>query len=90
MRLSGDEIDKDGTVKNGFDYLLQVWVKGGIVQRCGHRDSYHEASGFCNAGLYHGKRVRDVEGHEIVNAHCEYCGARVYDGAPVCDPSCKN
>jgi len=27
---------KDGEVYNGFDYALQVWVKDGIVQICGH------------------------------------------------------
>jgi len=27
---------KDGEIFNGFDYDLQVWVKNGIVQICGH------------------------------------------------------
>ena len=25
-----------GRVFNGYDYALQVWVKVGIIQRCGH------------------------------------------------------
>ena len=28
-RLSSDELAADGTILNGFDYHLQVWVIGG-------------------------------------------------------------
>jgi len=38
-RLSNDQLDAYGNVFNGFDYDLQVWVKEGIIQRCGHRES---------------------------------------------------
>lgn len=35
MRVSGDQY-KGGQLENGFDYDLQVWVKDGVIQDCGH------------------------------------------------------
>ena len=34
-RVSSDEI-RDGRVFNGFDYSIQMWVKGGIVTTVGN------------------------------------------------------
>lgn len=65
MRESGDEI-KDGVVFNGFDYELQVWVKDGIVQKCGHRFDIDSVMGTCcNAGRYVGQKLADIPGHEV-------------------------
>ena len=51
-RVSSDEIAEDGTILNGFDYALQVWVLNGVCQDVG-------------AGREHaGKRVNTVQGHE--------------------------
>lgn len=61
MRTSSDEI-RDGIVVNGYDYELQVWVKGGVVLRCGHPESM---KGCCNAREYAGQRIADIKGHEV-------------------------
>ena len=34
-RESADEIGKDGSVVNGFDYELQIWVQDGICLNVG-------------------------------------------------------
>ena len=47
-----NQVDADGAVFNGFDYSLQVWVVGGVVQMCGHPDA--AARGCCNASKYAG------------------------------------
>ena len=51
----------NGIVENGFDYQLQVWVAGGIVQPCGHPDE----PGCCNAGRWAGCAIQGVPGHEV-------------------------
>jgi len=53
-RESSDEIAEDGTVLNGYDYALQVWVIAGICQDVG-----------LVAAQYAGKRINDVPGHEV-------------------------
>ena len=54
MRQSNDELDKDGTVLNGFDYRLQVWVTDGIVD-----DQVGE-------GKYYGAVLgKELTGHEV-------------------------
>ena len=40
-RISGDEIDEQGTVKNGFDYNLQIWVRNYICQDVGAGSDKH-------------------------------------------------
>lgn len=52
-RLSTDETDRQGRVKNGFDYNLQVWVKDYITQPVG-----------LGARQYAGKDIRTIPGHE--------------------------
>jgi hypothetical protein len=47
MRYSTDEI-MDGAVWNGFDYTLQVWVRDGRVQPCGHKHTAAETPIKCN------------------------------------------
>jgi hypothetical protein len=63
-RESGDEL-RAGRVFNGFDYQVQVWVVGGVVQRCGHPTSMRPAGGpCCNAYRHVGKRIAQVPGAE--------------------------
>ncbi|GAF83686.1 unnamed protein product [marine sediment metagenome] len=35
-RVSSDDYDSHGDLRNGFDYELQVWVLNYEVQKCGH------------------------------------------------------
>ncbi len=52
-RMSTDELAPDGTVHNGFDYNVQVWVENGICLPVG-------------LGLeYAGQRIVDIPGHEV-------------------------
>lgn len=62
MRTSGDQY-KGGQLANGFDYDLQVWVKNGRIQDCGHTDrlTHHCFQGYnCTAHQYHGERIAKV------------------------------
>lgn len=56
MRTSNDDV-RDGFTVNGYDYDLQVWVIGGIVQRCGHPAPVECG---CNAAKYAGQRIAEV------------------------------
>ena len=53
-RESTDELAPDGSILNGFDYNLQVWVKDGICQDVG-----------LNSDKYVGQKVASIAGHEI-------------------------
>lgn len=53
LRLSSDELAADGSVLNGFDYALQVWVIDGVCQPVGY------------GARYAGQKVADVPGHEV-------------------------
>ena len=45
-----------------YDYDLQVWVKDGIVQRCGHTDSQPGIGGYCcNAKRFAGRKLDEVK-----------------------------
>jgi hypothetical protein len=55
MRRSTDQHDDQGNLVNGFDYDLQVWVKGGIIQDCGHPERMRP--GCCNADLLKGREI---------------------------------
>ena len=66
-RLSSDELAADGTILNGFDYHLQVWVIGGVCQPVG-------------LGAKHaGKVIKDVPGHEVRPAPCHSIHCRHYN-----------
>jgi hypothetical protein len=54
MRTSSDELAKDGSILNGYDYMLQVWVIDGKVQNVG-----------LNADKYVGKLINEIPGHEV-------------------------
>ena len=65
-RISMDEVDAAGVVKNGFDYNLQVWVKNWIVQICGHPESMRSnGRGCCEAYFLTGQDIRNIDGHEV-------------------------
>ncbi len=53
-RESSDELAADGTILNGFDYNLQVWVKAGICQDVG-----------LNSDKYVGQKVATIPSHEV-------------------------
>jgi hypothetical protein len=53
MRQSKDELNQDGTIKNGFDYNLQVWIRDGICTDVG------------SGAKYAGKPIKSIPGHEI-------------------------
>ncbi len=53
-RESSDELAEDGTILNGFDYSLQVWVLNGICQDVG-----------LNSDKYEGQKVASIPGHEV-------------------------
>lgn len=59
------QVDADGAVMNGFDYALQVWVIGGVVQNCGHEGFSNDC---CNARRYASQCVKYIEGHEVRSA----------------------
>ena len=67
-RLSGDELATDGTILNGFDYNVQVWVINGIIKTCGHPAKMRLFAGdvaCCNAWTYADYPIHDVPGHEV-------------------------
>ena len=64
-RVSGDERAADGSVFNGYDYGLQVWVVGGIVKPCPHPARMRSERGpCCNAAKYAGHKVNTLAGHD--------------------------
>jgi len=58
MRLSNNVI-AGGTLKSGYDYSLQVWVKNFIVLDCGHPEDMKE-EGCCNAHRLAGQDIREI------------------------------
>ncbi len=48
-----------------FDYRLQVWVKNGIIQNCGHPESMRP--GCCNGDRLKGLKVEDCGDQKIVD-----------------------
>lgn len=57
-RASRDDYDREGDLRNGYDYELQVWVKGYEVQDCGHLSS--DVPDCCSAALFAGQDIRLV------------------------------
>jgi len=64
MRISTNEI-RHNVVWNGYDYNLQVWVKDGIIQKCGHQQTV----GCCNAGVYAGRKIETMPKHIEVTTY---------------------
>jgi hypothetical protein len=62
MRTSNNVLDKNQNVFNGFDYDLQTWVVGGIIQDCGHPKQM--ACG-CNGRKHEGQSVENVKNREV-------------------------
>lgn len=64
MRYGGDEI-RNGYVWNGFDYALQVWVRDGVIESCGHPERMRSSGApCCDAYRLAGQRITEVEGAE--------------------------
>ena len=64
-RASQDELDPaTGRIWNGFDYQLQVWVRDGIVQPCGHPARMRTSGPCCTQDAYAGRSILEIEGAE--------------------------
>lgn len=63
-RQSGDTMAPDGSVLNGYDYNLQLWVDDGIVLPCGHPPRMRRDGPCCNADRWQGLAVSSLPGHE--------------------------
>lgn len=64
-RASRDELHPaTGRVWNGFDYRLQVWVRDGIVQPCGHPARMRTSGPCCAQHAYAGRSILEIEGAE--------------------------
>jgi hypothetical protein len=66
-RLSTDELAADGTIRNGFDYNVQVWVQNGRVVDCGHPASMKSNPVYpcCPAHEFAGREITSVPEHEV-------------------------
>jgi hypothetical protein len=64
-RTSTDELSPDGTILNGFDYALQVWVKDGTIGPCGHPAAMRKNGYCCNQSKFSGLNIALVPGHEV-------------------------
>lgn len=54
-------LNRHGRVWSGFDYDLQVWVVGGVVQICGHPESMRlGGKPCCNAYRLAGRKILDL------------------------------
>ena len=62
-RTSTDDIDEKGTVRNGFDYNLQCWVKNYECMPCAHPLFMREQRGVCCTQMkYAGLDIRTIPG----------------------------
>jgi hypothetical protein len=61
-RTSSDEI-RDGDTYNGYDYDVQVWVKDGVIVKCGHAKPARRQllSRGCNACQYAGLPLAEIK-----------------------------
>lgn len=66
-RQSRDELAPDGTILNGYDYNVQVWVLGGVIQPCGHPETMQRKGDgpCCNGYAYAGYKINQVYKHEV-------------------------
>jgi len=63
--VAGFTLAPDGTILNGYDYNVQVWVRLGIIQNCGHPYRMRALGPCCAAGRFAGQRIADIPGHEV-------------------------
>lgn len=62
-RTSSDDIDEKGTVRNGYDYELQVWVNNYECMPCAHPLFMREKAGVCCSQMkYAGLDIRTIPG----------------------------
>ena len=61
MTRMSRNLKRQGRVWSGFDYDLQVWVVGGIVQKCGHPETMRlGGKPCCNAYRLAGQKILDL------------------------------
>lgn len=61
MTRSSRNLNRHGRLWSGFDYDLQVWVVGGVVQKCGHPESKRlGGKPCCNAYRLAGQKILDL------------------------------
>lgn len=58
MSRQSSDVVFQGYVLDGFDYALQVWVKFGIIEDCGHFKDLRE-KGCCNGHKLAGRFITD-------------------------------
>ena len=65
-RATLQELDTAGLVVNGYDYALQVYVRDGIVQMCGHPARLRrDGRVCCNALRYVGWTIEAARAHAL-------------------------
>lgn len=52
------------SVKDGYDYALQVWVVDGVVLPCNHPPKMRVGGSCCPQHLYEGVPVSEIPGHQ--------------------------
>ena len=61
MTRMSRNLNRHGRVWSGFDYDLQAWIVGGIVQKCGHPETMRlGGKSCCNAYRLAGQRILDL------------------------------
>ncbi len=66
-RKSRDQLDLNGYIWNGYDYLLQVWVQEGNVLPCAHPLKMRANPSCCEANRLAGLPVKDIPGAERIH-----------------------
>jgi len=61
-RVSIDEYDHHGNLRNGYDYDIQCWVREGLVSPCEHRPTFDCR---CTARRYAGRTIAYAREHEM-------------------------
>lgn len=68
MRYNNNE-NKNGIVKNGFDYDLQVWIKNYIILLCGHKKDFICN---CNGKKFVGRDIRKIKKILLTNKEFDF------------------
>ena len=60
MRLSNNDYDEDGILRNGFDYDLQVWVLDYLIPDCKHPGEMKVNGSCCSQHTLKGQDTRKL------------------------------
>ena len=66
-RDSKDILDPEGFIFSGYDYQLQVWVKNGQIEPCGHPLAMRTTTWCCNQNHFAGLFVKDIPQAEKIS-----------------------